>query len=424
MPEIAVVINASGAIKGAKKVTKAFGSIANKGRSLISGVFSPMNAAIAALGGGAALVGITRITDQFTSMALQLEFATGSAEEAARVEEQLYQVSRRTGTSIKDNTDAYVKLTQAQAMTNLSGDDNLKVLEGLNTLMIKTGTTGVQASAAMLQLSQALTSGKLAGDEFRSMAENAPGVLNAMGEAMGIARSELKQMATDGELTSERLGKALLKIAEDGEDSMTELPKTVARGWNSVVLAFQNAWNQIDDKTGIMSFLFEALEGLATWIEDNTWRFSQWIESLMVAIQTNWPAIKSSIDEMWTKMIGFMESIGDQTPGMLQSITSISNVLITLIGWIGKAAIGFAKLLESYNAWKGVQAAKGEARAQLAFSTQGDIAAGHSLSESSAAHGISEGLASNLNNYYITTPVNKDITRGLTEEQSRQESQL
>ena len=83
MPEINIAINARGAVAGAKKVNTALGSIATRGSSLISKVFSPMTAAIAGLGGAAAIVGITRITDQFTVMASQLEYVTGSAKDAS-----------------------------------------------------------------------------------------------------------------------------------------------------------------------------------------------------------------------------------------------------------------------------------------------------------------------------------------------------
>ncbi len=425
-PEINVSINASGAIEDSRKVNKALGSIAKKGRSLIGSVFTPLNTAIAGIGGAAALVGVTRITDAYTVMASQLEYATGSTNDAAEAEEQLYQISKKTGTSMKDNADSLVKMQQAQKLTGLTMDNNIAVIGALNGLMIKTGTTGVQASAAMLQLSQALTSGKLSGDEFRSMAENAPGVLNEMSKAMGIAREDLKAMSTAGELTSERLGKALLSIAESGTVSFEELPKTVAKGWNSVVLAFSAAWNKIDDETGIMSYLHNALEDLATWIEDNTYRFSSWIEDMMTAIQTSWPAIKSSIGELWDRMVAFMDGIGDKTPSLVQNISTIAGALSTLVGWLAKAVEGYKFLLDAYTSWKGVSGAKQDARDQTSFNIAGGVAAGHSFAAIGDALGMTP--AEVAQNYQttinVTTPADKNITRDMTNIQNRQAEQI
>lgn len=337
MPEINVGINAQMAARGAKKVNAALDSIGKKGRSLISGVFNPLGAAITAVGGTAAIVGVSKITDEFTVMATQLEFLTGNTQDAAAAEDRLYEISRKTGTQMSENAQTFTKLALASEMTGLSMEENLTVVGGLNALMLKTGTSGQQASAAMLQLSQALASGVLQGDEFRSMAENAPGVLSELAKAIGAPRSELKRMASEGELTSKVLGKAFLDIANSAKGSMEEgLPKTVASGWNAVVLAFREAWDEINDQTGIMSHLRTALFDLADWIEDKTPTFVLWFQRMVEYIQQNWPGLNTILDDVWGRINDLYESVINAGPGMqtfFSNLTTVVSASAQAVGW-------------------------------------------------------------------------------------------
>lgn len=327
MPELNVGINARGATKGAKKVVKALDTISRKAGGLASKAFRPLNLAIAGIGSAASIVGLAKISDSYTVMASQLEYATGSTSDAVDVQKKLYEVSKQTGTSMKENANSFVKLSQAAKLTGLSMDENLQVIGTLNALMIKTGTTGAQASAAMLQLSQALTSGKLAGDEFRSMAENAPGVLNALSEAMDIPRENLKAMATAGELTSEKLGAAFLQIAESGNVAFEELPKTAAKGWNAIVLAFQTAWAAIGDESGVMLWLHDSLMSLANWIETNSYIFGQWFMDMKDNIVDAWPEIQIILQNLLTNMGTLWQDIKTNMPTMETFFSGLTTLI-------------------------------------------------------------------------------------------------
>lgn len=319
MPELNIAINASAATRGAKQVTRALDSIVQKGRGLLNSVFTPLNAAIGALGGGAAVVGLSKTADEFTVMANRLEYLTGSAYDASVAEEELYRISKLTGTSMADNADTFTKLALASEMTGLSTQDNLKVLGSLNALMLKTGTSGVQASAAMLQLSQALASGRLQGDEFRSMAENAPGVLTEMARAIGVSRGELREMSRRGEITSEVMAKAFMDIADSAKGSMEDdMPETVQQGWNAVVLAFKKAWDYINDETGIMGDFRAMLFRIAGWIEENTPAFAEWFQDMKIIMEQNWPFIEDIF-------IGLVNKLGEWLKALAGSGPTIAN---------------------------------------------------------------------------------------------------
>ncbi len=343
MPRINVSIDGSQASAGASVVRKALSSISSGASSVLSAL-NPMNHAISALITTASAVKMISIADEYTVMAKQLEFVTGSTYAAAEAEKELYRISQATGTSTEKNAETYVKLQQAQAMTKLSSEENLTVLGALNALMIKTGTGTAQAAAATFQLSQALVSGQLSGDEFKSMAENAPGVLLALSEAMGVPRSQLKQMAADGKLTSEVLAQAFLDISTSAAGSFENLPETAASGWQQVVNAFKEAWDQINDDTGIMSYLRQALIDLAGWIEEKTPVISQWFSEMVLNIQENWPTMQEAIQAFinllntaWQNIYNNLPTVGQFFSNLkytIESVTGAIKAFTTALQWI------------------------------------------------------------------------------------------
>ena len=94
--------------------------------------------------------------------------------------------------------------------------DIQNIYEGFNTLLIKNKVGTQQAAAAQLQLNQALGSGRLAGEEFNAISESTPQLLDEVAKVMGVARGELKQLASDGKISGQVLIQALTNIRTQG----------------------------------------------------------------------------------------------------------------------------------------------------------------------------------------------------------------
>ena len=296
MPIISYGLDSRKLTQGAKKVKSSLGGISSKALSVgktLGGIFSPLKVAIAGLAGGFGASALVSIGDQYTNMAGQLEYLSGSAEDAAQAQELLFQMSQQTGTSMLQNSKALTRFALASEMTGLNMEQNVKVLGAINTKMIQTGVSSQEASSAMIQLGQALASGKLQGDEFRSMAENAPALMNELAKSLGVSRSALKEMGSAGEITSEVLGKAFLDMAESADSTGQELPMTVSRMWTKVVNATQKMWDTINDETGILSWVAQGIDNLASWVEENIPRIVAFFISIKEEAILAWPDIKA-----------------------------------------------------------------------------------------------------------------------------------
>jgi tape measure domain-containing protein len=123
----------------------------------------------------------------------------------------------------------------------VSLEDITSTFGGFRTAAVLGGATAAEASAAFTQLSQALGSGALRGDEFRSIAEQAPLVLQAISDETGVAAGDLKEYAAQGLLTSDIVIKALRRIEAEGAGRLAQ----ALDGPAAKIKAFQNATEDV-----------------------------------------------------------------------------------------------------------------------------------------------------------------------------------
>lgn len=100
------------------------------------------------------------------------------------------------------------------------------VYEGLEIVLLKNAKTTQEAASLQLQLNQALGKGTLNGDEFRTIAENAPEILRQLATDAGVAESAIKDLASEGFVTTDKLIKALANLRNSGIEDFNALLET------------------------------------------------------------------------------------------------------------------------------------------------------------------------------------------------------
>lgn len=121
------------------------------------------------------------------------------------------------------------------------------VYAGFNATALASGTSAAAASGAFLQLSQALGSGRLQGDEFRSIAEQVPGILRLVAAEMNVTVSELKELGSEGKITSDILINALAKGFDENKGKIKAL---LAESPAQKFKEFSNATSELSNSIG------------------------------------------------------------------------------------------------------------------------------------------------------------------------------
>lgn len=208
---------------------------------------------------------LVQTADSFTEMENKIRNATESAEEFDDVMGKLRQMSNETRTDVTDNAQAFVRFNLVMRNMGHTTDETLRLIETLNKSLAVSGVSTQEASAGIRQLAQAFGSGRLSGDEFRSVMENLPPVAEAIAREMGVATGELKQMAADGEITSDVLASAIAKLSASADRDFANIQSTIS----SALVVVRNElgfWiNDMNKAVGVS----RALSGALLFLADN-----------------------------------------------------------------------------------------------------------------------------------------------------------
>jgi tape measure domain-containing protein len=184
---------------------------------------SGLRGALASIGAGALVAGMVRGAAAAEQLQLRLKLLSREYGETERVQQFVAQSAKTFGQSQVEAAagvaDVYARLRPLG--TSLAEIET--VYKGFNAVALASGASAEAASGAFLQLSQALGSGRLQGDEFRSIAEQVPGILKLVANEMGVTVGQLKQLGSEGKITSDVLINALAKGFEENKGKISEL---------------------------------------------------------------------------------------------------------------------------------------------------------------------------------------------------------
>lgn len=118
---------------------------------------------------------------------------------------------------------------------------------GFNTAAKLSGTTSAEASAAFLQLSQALGTGVLRGEELNSVFEQTPAVVQAIAQEMGVPIGQIRELAKEGQISSDIVLRALARIETEGAPKLAEAMKGPAQQFKNLQIEGERLQRQLGE---------------------------------------------------------------------------------------------------------------------------------------------------------------------------------
>ena len=192
--------------KQSNRTAAAFNKLKNAGSSLMG--------VLGSIGATAAVSGFLKAGIDMQRTQKTLKILTEEYNEHEEVLKFVDEAANRFGLGQQKASKGVADLFGRLRPMGISLDQIKDTYLGLNNAALKMNLSTADTEGAMLQLSQALGSGVLQGDEFRSIMERLPAIGQAVADVMGVNVSELKQLSSDGELTTEVIIKAMQKLRE------------------------------------------------------------------------------------------------------------------------------------------------------------------------------------------------------------------
>ena len=245
------------------KLTNQSGKTEKTTNALTTGFVNLKNAVI----GYASIQTARQIIDTADSMNLlnaRLKLATASTAEYTSQQTALLNISKQSYTGISDTITLFTKLNPALQQVGATTAQVNSVVASFTKGLQLGGSSAAEASSAILQFSQAMGSGVLRGEEFNAINEASPKLMSYLAKGLGVAQSELRKMAENGELTASRVSNALLKVKTDIDRDFATLPVTVGKALTNLKTDLSLAINEIDTTTGATQSLTNGIVAMSS----------------------------------------------------------------------------------------------------------------------------------------------------------------
>ena len=210
------------------------------------------------------------ISDELASTTARLNLMNDKLQSTEELTNMVYAAAQNSRGAFSDMAANVAKIGNLAGDAFSSSEQIVVFAEQLNKQMKLSGASTQEASAAMLQLTQSLAKGCLNGDELTSVMENGSAVTKTIAEYMGITQGELKDLAAEGQVTSDIIIAAMLGAADQTNAAFEILPMTWADVWqsmkNSALVAFRPVLQRINDlanSQAVQTFVNGAIEAMA-----------------------------------------------------------------------------------------------------------------------------------------------------------------
>lgn len=268
---IRITIDATGAQRGASQAERALDRVGQSSRRLNSSLgsttigittFSRSLAGIKGAGAAAILAGITakfiEMADASANMEAKLRLATSGFADFGRAQDDVRRIAASTRSELTSTANLYGKLMVSGKGLDASQQQIARATETVTKSLKISGATAGETASTVLQLGQALSSGKLNGDEFRSLAENSPRLMKLLADSMNVPVGALKKMASEGELTADKLFRAFTdkRFTAALDEEFKQMPKTFGDAFTALTNLATETFGAFDRGGGFSQALY------------------------------------------------------------------------------------------------------------------------------------------------------------------------
>lgn len=270
-----LTIDASGAVRGAaqyEKATKQAAGGAKRATSAstdLGGALQGVRTAFGAVVAGAAVRSILEYADTATLLEARLRLVTDSQAELESVTASLRDIADDNRQSFEATATLYARVARGAKEYGATSEDVLAVTEAVNAAILVSGASATEAEASIIQLSQGLASGALRGEELRSVLEQTPRVAQAIAEGLGVTVGQLRELGSEGELTTERIIEALRGQLPALREEASDIPLTFGQSLTVLRNAGLELAGALESTTGAVAGLAAGVQGLAGFLREN-----------------------------------------------------------------------------------------------------------------------------------------------------------
>lgn len=233
----------SAAAREAAGAQDEFAESARGAKTAGSGLLGSLKSLVGGYVGIQGVKALVGLSDTMAQTSARLNMVNSQFGTTLDLNQMIYESAQRSRGAYADTADLVGKLGTLAADSFSTPEELIGFAEQINKQYVLSGTSAQGAQAATLQLTQALSSGTLRGEELNSVLEQAPTIVQSIGDYLGKTTGEIRELASEGLITSDIVKAAILSAAEETNAAFEEMPMTWSQVWtmmqNTAIMALQ-----------------------------------------------------------------------------------------------------------------------------------------------------------------------------------------
>ena len=236
----AAILKKEAALKKAEESLKRTQK-ASESESSLNKMWSSLRNAAVMTGGIKLVKDIMAAADQQSALNARIAMMNDGLQTTEELQKRIYQAAQASRGSYNNTAGMVGKFGTLAPDAFNSSQEIVDFAEQINKHLTLSGASGAGADAAVLQLTQALSAGVLRGEELNSVLEQAPTIAQTIAEYMGVNIGKMRELASEGKITSDVVKNALFSAAEETNAKFAEIPMTFGQLWQYGMNAVQQA---------------------------------------------------------------------------------------------------------------------------------------------------------------------------------------
>lgn len=331
------------------------GSALEKARTGVSA----LQGALALLGTGLSIQSVAETADSYTNLAAQINVATKEGGDFASAMTGVQQVAIATNSNLSSTAALFGRLNTVGKDMGLTQQQALDLTKTVTQAIQIGGSSAQEADGAVTQLIQAMQGGVLRGEEFNSIMEGGYGLAEALAKGLGVTTGELRKMAEAGELSSERVVKAIGSQAASVQATYDKFPTTIGNALQRISTSWEILIGKMDQANGASStvaqwlvMLADNLQTLDFLLEDAGNGFV-WVGDQLKKIDTaTIEALKTALTSVYDTLKSVASTIGTAFEITFDVLNEILSSVFSFNSGVDTAqdkTSGLTKLLQAFN---------------------------------------------------------------------------
>ena len=201
-----------------------------------------------------------QMTSVWTDLNARVNRFAGSVQGTNKVMDRLLSIAQRTYAPLEGISEIFLENAFALEQLGKSTEETLDYTEALTNALVVSGAKGDRQKSVIAAMSKAMLEGKLAGDNWNTVLTTGGRVVEALVQETGKSLTELKQMASAGQLTSDTVFNALLKQLDQLREEADDMPATIGDAFVRLQNQMLKTVGTMDEKLGLSSTIVKGID--------------------------------------------------------------------------------------------------------------------------------------------------------------------